>query len=161
MTRRGTRSFTGASLYRPPTLTCGRAEGGRIAGIHEAYAEVGVDPTLAQHCIQTTHMEFAQGDTVALLRGEERPAAITALGMRILAGILRAAAELRTTILGSDAIGVDRSRNKVGERSGDRGEYRAPSAVNKRYRDRPVAQRCVIGQIIGCVCDKTQAGTKE
>ncbi|TAJ95832.1 MAG: LacI family transcriptional regulator [Reyranella sp.] len=70
----------------------------RIAGFQEAYAETGVDPSGAQLCIQSTPMDFAQGDTVALLRGERRPTAIIALGTRILAGVLRAARNLDLSV---------------------------------------------------------------
>ena len=64
---------------------------GRIAGFQEAYAETGVDPSGAQLCILTTLMEFAQGDTVAVLRSERRATTIIALGTRILVGVMRAA----------------------------------------------------------------------
>ena len=43
-------------------------------------------------------MDFAQGGTLALLRGAERPTAIIALGTRILAGVLRAARDLGLSV---------------------------------------------------------------
>lgn len=66
----------------------------RIAGFREAFAGAGVDAAGAQLCIQASPMDFAQGDTLTLLRGERRPTAIVALGTRILAGVLRAARDL-------------------------------------------------------------------
>jgi LacI family transcriptional regulator len=66
----------------------------RIAGFREAFAEAGLDATGAQLCIQATPMNFAQGDTIDLLRSETRPTAVIALGTRILAGVLRAARDL-------------------------------------------------------------------
>ena len=44
-------------------------------------------------------MDFAQGGTLALLRGAGRPTAIIALGTRILAGVLRAARDLGLSVL--------------------------------------------------------------
>ena len=43
-------------------------------------------------------MEFAQGGTLTLLRGKERPTATIALGTRILAGVLRAARDLKLSV---------------------------------------------------------------
>ena len=43
-------------------------------------------------------MDFAQGGTLALLRGAGRPTAIIALGTRILAGVLRAARDLGLSV---------------------------------------------------------------
>ncbi len=66
----------------------------RIAGFREAFAQAGIDPAGARVCIQESSMDFAQGDALAMLRGEGRPTAIVALGTRILAGALRAARDL-------------------------------------------------------------------
>lgn len=63
----------------------------RIDGFHEAFSEMAVDLAGARLCIQASPMDFAHADTLALLRGLERPTAIIALGTRILAGALRAA----------------------------------------------------------------------
>ena len=70
----------------------------RIAGFREVFAEAGIDPAGAQLCIQASPMDFAQGGTLALLRGAERPTAIIALGTRILAGVLRAARDLGLSV---------------------------------------------------------------
>ena len=70
----------------------------RIAGFREAFAEAGIDPAGAQLCIQSSPMDFAHGDTLALLRGKPRPTAIIALGTRILAGVLRAARDLGLSV---------------------------------------------------------------
>lgn len=76
----------------------------RIAGFREAFAEAGADPAGAELCIQSTPMDFAQGDTLALLRGERRPTAIIALGTRILAGALRAARDLGLSVPGDLSV---------------------------------------------------------
>lgn len=70
----------------------------RIAGFREVFAETGVDPAGAEVRIQASPMDFAQGDTLAMLRGKERPTAIIALGTRILAGVLRAARDLKLSV---------------------------------------------------------------
>lgn len=70
----------------------------RIVGFREAFAEADIDPAGAEVCIQASSMAFAQGDTLALLRGEDRPTAIIALGTRILAGVLRAARDLKLSV---------------------------------------------------------------
>ncbi len=70
----------------------------RISGFREAFAESGLEPAGAQLCIQSTPMDFAQGDALRLLRAESRPTAIIALGTRILAGVLRAARELDLSV---------------------------------------------------------------
>ena len=70
----------------------------RIAGFRAVFAEAGIDPAGAQLCIQASPMDFAQGGTLALLRGAGRPTAIIALGTRILAGVLRAARDLGLSV---------------------------------------------------------------
>jgi LacI family transcriptional regulator len=70
----------------------------RIAGFREEFAEAGIDPAGAEIRIQASSMDFAQGDALALLRDEERPTAIVALGTRILAGVLRAARDLKLSV---------------------------------------------------------------
>lgn len=70
----------------------------RIAGFRAAFAETGIDPAGARLCIQPSPMDFAQGGTLALLRGATRPTAIIALGTRILAGVLRAARDLGLSV---------------------------------------------------------------
>lgn len=70
----------------------------RIAGFREAFADAALDPSGAQLCIQASPMDFAQGDTVALLQSDRRPTAIIALGTRILAGALRAARDLGLSV---------------------------------------------------------------
>lgn len=92
-----TRYLTGLGHRRIALLTADarmRPSRERIAGFREAFAEAGLDPAGAQLCIQASPMDFAQGDTLALLRGPQRPTAIVALGTRILAGVLRAARDL-------------------------------------------------------------------
>jgi LacI family transcriptional regulator len=99
--RAATRYLLGLGHRRIALLTADaqmRPSRERIAGFHEAFAEAGVDPAGAQLCIQTTPMDFAQGDTLALLRSSGRPTAIVALGTRILAGVLRAARDLRLAV---------------------------------------------------------------
>ena len=49
-------------------------------------------------------MDFAQGDALALLRREQRPTAIIALGTRILAGALRAARDLGLSVPGDLSV---------------------------------------------------------
>lgn len=70
----------------------------RIAGFREVFADAGIDPAGALLCIQASPMDFAQGDTLALLQRNPtsggRPTAIIALGTRILAGVLRAARDV-------------------------------------------------------------------
>jgi len=70
----------------------------RIAGFRAVFAEAGIDAAGAQLCIQASPMDFAQGGTLALLRGAGRPTAIIALGTRILAGVLRAARDLGLSV---------------------------------------------------------------
>jgi LacI family transcriptional regulator len=76
----------------------------RIAGFHEAFTEANLDPAGGQLCIQASPMDFAQGDTVALLQSEKRPTAIIALGTRILAGVLRAARDLGLAVPGDLSV---------------------------------------------------------
>jgi LacI family transcriptional regulator len=76
----------------------------RIAGFREVFAEAGIDPAGAQLCIQASPMDFAHGDTLALLRGGRRPTAIIALGTRILAGVLRAARDLGLSVPGDLSV---------------------------------------------------------
>jgi LacI family transcriptional regulator len=70
----------------------------RIAGFRAVFAEAGIDAADARICIQASPMDFAQGGTLALLRGAGRPTAIIALGTRILAGVLRAARDLGLSV---------------------------------------------------------------
>lgn len=76
----------------------------RIAGFREVFAEAGIDPAGALLCIQASPMDFAHGDTLALLRGGNRPTAIIALGTRILAGVLRAARDLGLSVPGDLSV---------------------------------------------------------
>jgi LacI family transcriptional regulator len=76
----------------------------RIAGFRAEFAEAGIDPAAAQVRVQASSMDFAQGDALALLRGKERPTAIVALGTRILAGVLRAARDLRLSVPGDLSV---------------------------------------------------------
>ena len=76
----------------------------RIAGFREVFAEAGIDPAGAQLCIQASPMDFAHGDTLALLRDGSRPTAIIALGTRILAGVLRAARDLDLSVPGDLSV---------------------------------------------------------
>ena len=70
----------------------------RIAGFRAEFAAAGIEPAGAQVRVQASSMDFAQGDALALLRAEDRPTAIIALGTRILAGVLRAARDLRLSV---------------------------------------------------------------
>jgi LacI family transcriptional regulator len=102
-----TRYLTGLGHRRIALLTADarmRPSRERIAGFREAFAEAGVDPTGALLCIQASPMDFAQADTLALLRGDRPPTAIIALGTPILAGVLRAARDLGLSI--PDALSV-------------------------------------------------------
>ena len=95
--RTATRYLIGLGHRRIALLTPGarmRPGRERIAGFKAAFAEAAIDPAGAQVCLQESSMDFAQGDALALLRGERRPTAIVALGTRILAGALRAARDL-------------------------------------------------------------------
>jgi LacI family transcriptional regulator len=95
--RAATRYLIGLGHRRIALLTADarmRPSRERIAGFREVFAESGLDSGGAQLCIQKSPMDFAQGDTLALLRGDARPTAIIALGTRILAGVLRAARDL-------------------------------------------------------------------
>jgi LacI family transcriptional regulator len=76
----------------------------RIAGFREAFAEAKLDPAGAQLCIQASPMDFAQGDTIALLQSERQPTAVIALGTRILAGALRAARDLGLSVPGDLSV---------------------------------------------------------
>lgn len=95
--RAATRYLIGLGHRRIALLTADadmRPSRERIAGFREVFAEAGIDPAGAQLCLQSSAMDFAHGDTLALLRGDSRPTAIIALGTRILAGVLRAARDL-------------------------------------------------------------------
>ncbi len=99
--RAATRYLTGLGHRRIALLTgdaAMRPSRERIAGFREVFAEAGFDPADAQVRIQASPMDFAQGDTLALLRGQDRPTAIIALGTRILAGVLRAARDLKLSV---------------------------------------------------------------
>jgi LacI family transcriptional regulator len=99
--RAATRYLIGLGHRRIALLTPGarmRPGRERIAGFKAAFAEAGIDPVGAQVCVQESSMDFAQGDALALLRGERRPTAIIALGTRILAGALRAARDLGLSV---------------------------------------------------------------
>ena len=77
----------------------------RIAGFHEVFAEAGLDPAGAELCIQSSPMDFAHGDALALLRrGGGRPTAVVALGTRILAGVLRAARDTGLSVPGDLSV---------------------------------------------------------
>jgi LacI family transcriptional regulator len=93
--RAATRYLIGLGHRRIALLTADaqmRPSRERIAGFQEAFAEAGLDPAGAELCIQSSPMDFAHGDALALLqRGGDRPTAVVALGTRILAGVLRAA----------------------------------------------------------------------
>ncbi len=95
--RAATRYLIGLGHRRIALLTADadmRPSRERIAGFREMFTEGGIDPAGAQVVIQASPMDFAQGDTLALLRSGNRPTAIIALGTRILAGVLRAARDL-------------------------------------------------------------------
>lgn len=95
--RAATRYLLGLGHRRIALLTADavmRPSRERIQGFHEIFAEAGVDPAGARLCLQSSAMDFAYGDTLALLRGDSAPTAIVALGTRILAGVLRAARDL-------------------------------------------------------------------
>jgi LacI family transcriptional regulator len=99
--RAATRYLIGLGHRRIALLTPGarmRPGRERIAGFKAAFAEAGLDPDSAEICLQESSMDFAQGDALALLRGERRPTAIIALGTRILAGALRAARDLGLSV---------------------------------------------------------------
>ena len=96
-----TRYLVGLGHRRIALLTANahmRPSRERIAGFRAAFAEAGIDAAGAQLCIQASPMDFAQGGTLALLRGAGRPTAIIALGTRILAGALRAARDLGLSV---------------------------------------------------------------
>ncbi len=81
----------------------------RIAGFRDVFAEAGLDPAGAQLCLQSSPMDFAHGDALALLRngdlsGRGRPTAVIALGTRILAGVLRAARDLGLSVPGDLSV---------------------------------------------------------
>lgn len=95
--RAATRYLLGIGHRRIALLTADavmRPSRERIQGFREIFDEAGVDPAGARLCLQSSAMDFAHGDTLALLRGERAPTAIVALGTRILAGVLRAARDL-------------------------------------------------------------------
>jgi LacI family transcriptional regulator len=95
--RAATRYLIGLGHRRVALLTADagmRPSRERIAGFREVFAEAGIDPAGARLCLQSSAMDFAHGDTLALLREDNRPTAIIALGTRILAGVLRAARDL-------------------------------------------------------------------
>ncbi len=99
--RTATRYLIGLGHRRIALLTPGvrmRPGRERIAGFKAAFAEADIDPAGAQVCVQESSMDFAQGDALALLRGDLRPTAIIALGTRILAGALRAARDLGLSV---------------------------------------------------------------
>ena len=105
--RAATRYLIGLGHRRIALLTADarmRPSRERIAGFHDAFAEAGLAPADAQLCIQASPMDFAQGDTIALLRGAQPPTALIALGTRILAGALRAARELGLAIPGDLSV---------------------------------------------------------
>lgn len=81
----------------------------RIAGFQDAFTEAGIDPAGAQLCLQSSPMDFAHGDALALLRGVDlhengRPTAVIALGTRILAGVLRAARDSSLSVPGDLSV---------------------------------------------------------
>jgi LacI family transcriptional regulator len=76
----------------------------RIQGFQEVFAEAGLAPEGAQLCIQSSPMDFAHGDALALLRDASRPTAVIALGTRILAGVLRAARDLGLAVPGDLSV---------------------------------------------------------
>ncbi len=89
-----TRYLTGLGHRRIALLTADaemRPSRERIAGFRQVFAEAGIDPAGAQLCLQSSPMDFAHSDAIALLQGSDRPTAVIALGTRILAGVLRAA----------------------------------------------------------------------
>lgn len=95
--RAATRYLLGIGHRRIALLTADavmRPSRERIQGFREIFDEAGVDPAGARLCLQSSAMDFAHGDTLALLRGDSAPTAIVALGTRILAGVLRAARDL-------------------------------------------------------------------
>ena len=99
--RTATRYLIGLGHRRIALLTPGarmRPGRERIAGFKAAFAEADIDPAGAEVCLQESSMDFAQGDALALLRRDQRPTAIIALGTRILAGALRAARDLGLSI---------------------------------------------------------------
>ena len=102
-----TRYLTGLGHRRIALLTADarmRPSRERIAGFQEAFAEAGIDPAGAQLCIQSTPMDFAHGNTLALLHHDIRPTAVIALGTRILAGVLRAARDLGLSVPGDLSV---------------------------------------------------------
>ena len=99
--RAATRYLIGLGHRRIALLTADarmRPSRERIAGFREVFAETGLDPVDALLCLQTSPMDFAHADALALLRSGRRPTAIIALGTRILAGALRAARDLGLTV---------------------------------------------------------------
>jgi LacI family transcriptional regulator len=99
--RAATRYLIGLGHRRIALLTADagmRPSRERIAGFRDMFVEAGVDPAGAEVRVQASPMDFAQGDTQAMLRGKERPTAIIALGTRILAGVLRAARDLKLSV---------------------------------------------------------------
>lgn len=105
--RAATRYLLGLGHRRIALLTADagmRPSRERIAGFREEFVEAGIDPTGAQVRIQSSPMDFAQADALAVLRGTLRPTAIIALGTRILAGVLRAARDLRLSVPGDLSV---------------------------------------------------------
>jgi LacI family transcriptional regulator len=105
--RAATRYLVGLGHRRIALLTADarmRPSRERIAGFREVFAEAGLDPADALLCLQTSPMDFAHADALALLRSDRRPTAIIALGTRILAGVLRAARDVRLAV--SDDLSV-------------------------------------------------------
>lgn len=99
--RAATRYLIGLGHRRIALLTADavmRPSRERIAGFREEFVEAGIDPAGARLCLQSSPMDFAHGDTLALLRDGGRPTAIIALGTRILAGVLRAARDLGLSV---------------------------------------------------------------
>lgn len=99
--RAATRYLLGLGHRRIALLTANagmRPSRERIAGFRDEFAAAGADPAGAQVRVQNSPMDFAQADALALLQSEERPTAIVALGTRILAGVLRAARDLRLSV---------------------------------------------------------------
>ncbi|MEI7871913.1 MAG: LacI family DNA-binding transcriptional regulator [Alphaproteobacteria bacterium] len=102
-----TRYLTGLGHRRIALLTADaemRPSRERIAGFREVFAEAGIDPAGAQLCLQSSPMDFAHSDALALLRRDDRPTAVIALGTRILAGVLRAARDIGLSVPGDLSV---------------------------------------------------------
>jgi LacI family transcriptional regulator, galactose operon repressor len=99
--RAATRYLIGLGHRRIALLTADagmRPSRERIAGFREEFAAAGIDPAGAEVRVQASPMDFAQGDTLGMLRTRDRPTAIIALGTRILGGVLRAARDLKLSV---------------------------------------------------------------